>query len=46
MESLCLKGKGRVYLYFHNKEKSLFADDYIDYLCGYLGAMYPDIEYS
>ncbi len=46
MESLCLKGKGRVYLYFHNKEKSLFADDYIDYLCGYLETMYPDIAWK
>ncbi len=46
MESLCLNGKGRVYLYFHNKEDSLFADDYIDYLCGYFGAMYPDIVWK
>lgn len=46
IESLCLEGKGRMYLYFHNKEDSLFADDYIDYLCSYLGAMYPDIAWK
>ncbi len=46
MESLCLEGKGSVYLYFHNKEDSLFADDYMDYLCSYLGAMYPDIVWK
>lgn len=45
VDKILLKKTGTVYLYFANKENSIFADDYINYLCDYFTVMYPDITW-
>lgn len=45
VEQICLKFSKAVYLYFDNKDHSIFADDYMNYLCDYLSWIYPDITW-
>ncbi len=45
VDKLWLKTTRTVYLYFANKENSIFADDYLNYLCDYFTVMYPDITW-
>jgi len=43
VETISLRSAKSVYLYFENSAGSLFADDYLNYLCGYLNRMYPQV---
>ena len=45
VEQIGLKSAKEVYLYFENKNNSIFADDYMNYLCDYLTWIYPDIAW-
>lgn len=45
LEKISQRSAKSVYLYYENPSQSIFADDYLNYICGYFNWMYPDIQW-